>query len=201
MVRLLSIAAVLLLAACGGGSPSITGTAQATGTIDGINFTGLPLVEATASGYVLTEGCNSAGVATGLAILLSSQAGMCSAYEANENIGGNTYIGIDIEELGSNLPAIPTGTYQITSAAENDSNGNSYAADLQYATQDNSCNQTVGDYAESGTITLTSINGGAVQGSFNVTRGSETLQGTFDTAGCSLNGSQIFCDVTHGCSH
>ena len=169
------LASLPLVVAC---SSSSSSDASGSGTLSGVSFTASAAV---ASGPVaageICEGDGDGGTecaSTGqesLTVTFTNRAAF-TCNDSPSNFANLGTLAVTITESGSIAP----GTYAIGTAA----NGASAA----FSTTTASCGNGQNAAATSGSVTLTHVAGGQIQGSVSLMFGSSPFKGTFDVVSC-----------------
>ena len=183
---LLLASSVALLAACGGGSskssnPVGSGASlAATGTI--------PFTATNATWATGGKTCASAGVSFGFAwaaLAASDQSGICGYLQANEDKQNARTITVVVLALNANGPmaTVGAGSYPIVA---NPTTSDSAYAFVSVGENDAAC-QATDVTATGGTVTVTSIANGRLQGSVSATLSDGgAVTGSFDAQECSV---------------
>ncbi|BDG01169.1 hypothetical protein [Anaeromyxobacter oryzae] len=184
----LSLAGLLALAACGGSS-SKGSTLTATGAIA---VTANQFTSVTQS---IT--CPIAGGSIGAAFAAvgaSDQSGMCGYFQRGQdkqNAKSIFVVAVNVNPLGA--ATVTPGTYTITTSPS--------ATQTQYAAvivsqNDASCSPTDVE-ATGGTVTITSVSGGRIQGNVNATLSNGgAVNGSFDAPSCAYTLPGDLCSGT-----
>ncbi|MGD0528252.1 MAG: hypothetical protein ABSE49_24165 [Polyangiaceae bacterium] len=161
------------VAACGGSTSTLGGAAngaQVNGTVDGVTMTVVDQVGV--SGTVTTNG--STGSYAGAVI--TNIAGTCSVVQSHANPPNAQALSLVVYGSGT---TVGPGTYTVGSTAVS-------GAQVTFAAQDAMCTSTASADATGGTVTLSVVNGTSIEGSFDVTFGSDHVSGTFDAPVCAV---------------
>lgn len=186
--------AVALLAACGGGgSPGGIGSGSVSGTVGAVTFGSI--VEAASFSYAGAD-CHDASAQIASAyISLSTTAGHCAAFQAAGKQPAGDVLILGVNRSGSSAQAaIAPGTYSVVFLGN--PSGFGIAGTLTSA----GC-ESASYLSASGTVTLTSVSGSGMAGSFNINfvdgsgNPAGTLTGSFDAANCPVDTSK-FCAST-----
>ncbi len=174
----LSLAGLLALAACGGGgSKGSTLTATGAIAVTATQFTSLT------HSTTCTIAGQSIGVAFG-AVGASDQPGMCGFLQRGEqkqNVKTILVVAVKVNPFATTA-SLTTGTYPVTSSPGAQTE---YAAVFVSQT-DAACSPTDVE-ATSGTVNLTSVDGGRLQGTVNATLSNGgTVNGSFDAPSCAV---------------
>ncbi len=162
---------VLCAAACGGSTGGGGGGASApvNGTVAGQSFStgdAIGLVGA------ITTGGSSANEAD---VVVSTWSGVCSSLMRNTSPASAALLVIAV---ASASPVTP-GTYDITTSGP---------VRVEYAAQDASCNTTVMEAAQGGTVTYETIDASSIVGSVDATfSGGGHVAGTFSAPLCNVS--------------
>jgi hypothetical protein len=108
--------------------------------------------------------------------IITNIANACSVLQDHGNPPGATALVVAVTASGG---SVATGTYDIVSQG--------FGATASYATQDAMCNTSLNETASSGTVTLSSVSGSSVSGTFDLTFFSDHLTGSFSAPICSYS--------------
>ena len=161
----------LCAAACGGSSTSGGGGASGpvSGTVAGQSFSA---GDATSIIGTVTENGATANEAD---VVVSTWTGACSSLMRNAAPANAALLAIAVAAAN---PVTP-GTYDITSDG---------AVRVAYTAQDATCNQTVTEFAQSGTVTYETIDASSIVGSVDATfPGVGHIAGTFSAPQCNVS--------------
>jgi hypothetical protein len=168
MNRFAIAAAVLCIVGCGGGGGS------SSFTIRGQSFSAVETISA-----VQTTSSSSVGV-----VIFSGRSGICALAASNTNPKNTKGLLIVVSNNGTALVA---GAYTVTASF---SAGK--IALVQFVSYDNTCGDITAQEANgvSGTVTLTSVSGNALAGSYDITFDStDHITGSFTGTGCVIPSS------------
>jgi hypothetical protein len=182
-----SAVALVLVAACG--SSSSAGVASVDGGANGdggatdsgpfsttATVTTTGMLTATAFHAKDISAQNEAGPAVGqqeIRLQVTDYVGVCEIIDSSTDKKANCNL-IEMKVQGVGAAAVAPGTYTLAS------NGPS----AQVKVYDSACNDTKTDVT-SGTIVITAVTAFAVTGSFHLSLGANTIDGTFDAPFCS----------------
>jgi hypothetical protein len=198
MRTVVTVGAALVIAGCGGskvqlgGETDGGGSGSLAGTVSALSFTvASEVATAVAASSCPLFFCEERCVAEGqLNIFLTSRADVtCATALANEGSGKNVgFASLDALEL-SVLTAggdVAAGTYAISS-----SSALPYQAAATFTTTTSACASDLDVKATGGAIVLTQVSATEVQGTYDVTFGSEgSFNGSFDVTICGLTAGQ-----------
>jgi hypothetical protein len=187
------LAALLAAAACGGGNK---GSATVTGSVAGVS---LGNVAEAMSVDLGPRPCPNGSGAPGpwLNVTIDDRGGSCTALQRLEVLAAASLLNMQVSNNSFN--PIQPGSYAI---GQTFSNNNFVDVQARFSHTDANCGSTASAQATAGTITLTTIEPGAVAGTFDLTFPGGTLSGSFHTANCTLPQS-VLCatDTLPGCAH
>ncbi len=146
------------------------GTASVTGTIQGA---AIPASDAVGLSSV-ASGSSEAAVGA----IITNIASACSVLQDHGNPPSATALVVAVSAMGG---SVATGTYGIVSQG--------FGATASYATEDATCNTSFSESASSGSVTLTTVSGSTVAGTFDLTFGGDHLTGSFSAPVCSYSAS------------
>jgi hypothetical protein len=176
-MRIVAIAGVVALVACGGGG---SGPAGGTfkGSIGGQTFDVKDAMSAVVQGTTTTSQTFRYGV-----VVLSRAPSICSEFTARKEPQANQYLLLEVADLSSSVADVPKGpgTYPIVVAP-----GQPTAAIAVYFATDATCTPiaNTSSSATSGSVTLTNV-GSTYSGSFDLTFATgDSVTGTFTAPGC-----------------
>ncbi len=89
------------------------------------------------------------------------------------NPPGATSLVVAVSAMGG---SVATGTYGVVSQG--------FGATASYATQDATCNTSFSETASGGSVTLTTVSGSSVAGTFDLTFGTDHVTGSFSAPIC-----------------
>jgi len=164
MVSILAALPACSSSSGGGGN----GTASVTGTIQGAT---VPAGDAVGLDSV-ASGSSEAAVGA----IITNVASACSVLQDHGNPPGATALVVAVSAMGG---SVATGTYSIVSQG--------FGATASYTTEDTTCNTSFSENASSGSVTLTTVSGSTVAGTFDVTFGSDHLTGSFSAPICNYS--------------
>ena len=183
-----SLLTLLACAACGG-----SGSATVSGSVGGL---GLSHVAEVTAIDVPPPSC--ARPQPSLSITISDRAGACSALQHSDILANATLLSLLISPGDDPNPILP-GHYVV---GQDGHDPVGYPTNVQAAFGHTGADcSAAGQNATAGTIDVSSIDGGNVAGSFNLTFPGGALTGSFRTAGCTLPAS-VACatDTFVGCA-
>ena len=186
-------------AACGGGSSSANSDGTVNGTLSGPNNEAITISSVVEGDSITYSGtaCSGSAAESAIGVVLSDRGGACAGFENGAAVSSSTTLFISVSGVSSNggaAPAIGAAGFTVGNATP-DGNGNIFAAAAFVSLFDANCH-SVSDPATSGSITVSSISGGVVTGTFDLIFGSTgELTGTFNAPACSLTASQ-FCSLS-----
>jgi hypothetical protein len=162
------------VAACSSSSSGSSfgpGDATVSGTIQGAT---VPASDVVGLYYVATF---DGGVSQAQAgVIVTNVANACGVLQAHGNPPNATSLELVVSALGS---SVATGNYAIVPQG--------YGASASYATVDGNCNPSFVDGATGGSITLTTVSGSTIAGTFDLTFGSDHLTGSFSAPICTYS--------------
>jgi hypothetical protein len=165
MAAAVSIGATV--AACSSSSGGAgSGTASVTGTIQGA---AVPASDAVGLSSVASGGSEAA-----VGAIITNVASACTVLQDHGNPPGATALIVAVSAMGG---SVATGTYAVVTQG--------FGATASYATQDATCNTSFSENASGGSVTLTTVSGSTVAGTFDLTFGSDHLTGSFSAPICS----------------
>jgi hypothetical protein len=163
---------VATLAACSSSSGGGSGTASVSGTIQGA---AVPATDSVGLSSVSTQnGVSEAAVGA----IITNIANACGVLQDHGNPPGATALVVAVSASGG---SVATGTYGIVSQG--------FGATASYATQDMNCNPSLNETATGGSVTLTSVSGSSVSGTFDLTFSGDHLTGSFSAPICNYSTS------------
>jgi hypothetical protein len=196
MNRSIACLAISVSTACGG-SASGGGSATANGSAGGISIG--TVAEAVSITYNGPDCSNASQQQNGVAILLYSTGGHCAAVQAGSTQPQGNALGLVVENVASSSPSgIGPGTYNVQLVS------NPLALGVVYVLGANgSCTNFF--LSGSGTITLTSVSGSGMAGSYNLTfvdrqgNPNGAISGNFTTSNCAIDQSRFCSNATVHC--
>lgn len=187
----------LVAAACGGGGGG-GGSVGTPGT--SLVATGpLPLSAANATAVVGGSTCQVGAVSAGVAyavVLASDQPGICGFLQANQNKANTRSIALALVHVDPTSPttSLAPGSYAVTA---NPTTQPTFA--LVQVVQTNASCQASTLTAASGTVVLSSLANGRVQGTVNAQlAGGGDVTGTFDADPCAVTLAGDVCSGSFG---
>ena len=191
MTSRFSVLAGFALAACGG-----SGSSGGSGSVDGtVRGQPVAIVEAASAAVSSTTGSASEAM-----ILMSSTTGLCVAPSAVVNHPGEKVVMIILSDSNGTMTNAPTapGTYTVGTASLTPAKAAVFEVNVLNATCGN--DSSLGSVATAGTVTLTSVDGGAFAGTYDVTLDTgEHVTGSFDPDACSTLADEVHSNGTPPC--
>ncbi len=199
MKKLLGLMACAAICACDVSSTSNSSDGVVNGSVtdgNGVTVSIPSVAEGDSITYTGTE-CGGTEAASFAFVLLSDRGGACAGIETGGAVADSNVLILSVSGTpatsGGSAPSIGAATYTIGTPLV-DASGNNFAAGAEVARYSSACSQT-DIVSTSGTISVTSISGGVISGSYDVHFGaSGHLSGTFGAPACSLTPTQ-FCSI------
>jgi hypothetical protein len=192
MKRALVICLAAALAACGSDDDDNGGGGGGGATA--VTVTGPLATQATNAAAVMgTAPCTLGGFtleANFLAIGASSYPQLCSLAQTGDEKANDTFVNIAIATLASLGSAAPitAGTYTVGTTS-------TQFVTVFVSRNDAACTET-DESADSGTVTISSIQNGTVNGSLDVSISGGRITGTFSAPPCAVTGITDVCSDT-----
>jgi len=130
-------------------------------------------------------------------VIIADHPGQCAQEQSGKEPAGTTFLQLGID---SQSP-IATGTYTLYRAPQGTSDVSASFVTFNAAVNpDGSCTGGSTWPALSGTITLTSVSGNSLAGSYSLTfeNSATSVTGTFSSTGCALTSAELCTIVSRG---
>ena len=195
-MRWMSLCGAAVLAACGGGTSSAS--AVVNGTVGGNSFGAV--AEAASFSYSGPECQNASNRQASVYLMLANTGGHCAAFQSGGTQPAGNLLLLGVNASGSTQPLpIGPGVYNVVFL------GNPSAFGIAGTVAAAGC-QSASYLSGSGTLTLATVNGSGMSGSYDLKfidgngNPAGELSGSFNTTSCAVDASKV-CSVTqlHSC--
>ncbi len=189
MRRSVGLWVAVIAVGCGGGGGGGGGSVGATSGGTALTATGTTAFTATnATSVTGGTSCQAAGATVGLAyaaLIASDQGGICGYLQRNQDKAGARSIQVAIARLDplNATTSLLAANYPVVSSPTTET----LFALVSVSQSDAACRSTP-VFAKAGTVSVTSIANGRIQGSLNATlTDGGTVSGTFDVEDCAVS--------------
>ena len=197
------VALAAVLAACGDSNGSSSSSASVTGSISGQTLNAQEALSMLiTSGGTCVRPFGGLTNAAGALIWISDHSGTCGLNAATCSVQANALtlaIVPWVAVTSGTPPALTPGTFAVN-LQPGPVSGTATGAFAQAFATGAACGLAAGPTATAGSVTLISVNGSTLNGSFDLTLSDgSTVSGSFSTVNCSVNTAPI-CTETLDCT-